>query len=78
MLAGSGKRVRRGLSRNGCNGPKNGADLPWFVRRGGFLTLCSKWTGTAMRNASTIDHTYRAVALRSALVYGKRMASWAA
>jgi hypothetical protein len=62
-------RWRRGRSRcGGCGGPNNGTDLPRLLRCCGFLTLISKRTGTAMTCASTIDHAYRAVALRSALL----------
>jgi hypothetical protein len=74
-----GKRRRLSRSRQrGFNGPKHSADLPWFACCGRFLTLCSKRTGTAMRNASAIDDTYRTIALRSALMNEKRMARWAA
>jgi hypothetical protein len=50
--------------------PKNGADLSWLSRGGGFLTLRAKRTRTAMAEASPIDNAQRAIALRSALLHG--------
>jgi hypothetical protein len=42
----------------GFDGPKNGTDLPWLLRHGGLLTLCSKRTGTAMRHPCSVDHAH--------------------
>jgi hypothetical protein len=56
--------------------PKNGTHLSGLLRRGGFLTLLSKRTGTAMLQTGPIDHAHRAVALWSALVDGKWMPRW--
>jgi hypothetical protein len=42
-------------------------------RCGSFLTLSSKRTGTAMAKASTVNHAYRAVAFRSALLHAHEL-----
>src|SRR6266581_5629343 len=52
----------------GREGPNHSTDLSGLERCGGFLTLYSKRTGTAMTRTSTIDQTDRAIALRSALM----------
>jgi len=66
----NGERWRSCRSRCvGRGGPNNSTDLPWLERGGGFLTLRSKKAGTTMARASPVDHAYRAVTLRSALMH---------
>jgi hypothetical protein len=56
----------RGEHLVGRDRPKNGADLPWFERRGGLLAVVSKRTRTAMAQTSAIDNAQRAIPFRSA------------
>ena len=63
----------RGEHLVGREGPENGTDPPGFDGEKVFLTLCSHKAVATITNASSIHHTQRAIALRSAFLWGERM-----
>src|SRR3989454_11437938 len=63
----------RGEHLLGRDRPENGTDPPGFDREKGFLTLCSHKAVATITNASSIQHTQRAIALRSSFLWVERM-----
>jgi len=68
---------------NGCGGtrwkrgewPENGADPTWFRAVTAFLTRRPRGAGSAIPDASCIQHPVRAITLRSAFLWIQRMMS---
>src|SRR5947209_8031437 len=63
----------RGSQLRGSDGPENRTDPPWFAGGKAFLTLGTHRTGATIADASGIQQTVRAIALRSAFLRVTRM-----